>query len=388
MTISFGSKSVFRDEYVGYVGADMIDASTFVVAYFDQEIGDYSGYAIAGRIEGTSLSFGEAVEFDTTGYNYHNAVCRLTDTTFVLCYEDNWYDGVAIIGNLSGTTITFGSPQYYESEENAGKVGIARLSDTLFAIAYEGGYVRVGSVDGTVITWGDRVAYDITTGHIDYLAITPMSATTFVLVYRSDAVYDNVAVVGTVDGTAIVLGSASVFSDFAYDMAVAKITDTTFVVSYAEDTPEEGRARVGTVTGSVITFGDVYTFSGYGPLEYVSIARLSDTSFVFSYRDYGASYAGKTVYGDVAGTVITFQDPVMFSSAISVTHSTMRVSNSVFIIAFRDQSNTYKGTAIVGVVLGPPLVFDKAEISDVASGLKVSWDDYRSTGQRTVTWEQ
>ena len=95
------------------------------------------------------------------------------------------------------------------------------------------------------------------------------------------------------------------------------------------------------VTGAPVVFESASTF-------YTSIAFDStNNKLVIAYRDNSNTYFGTAVVGTVSGTAITFGTPVVFESAstnyISIAFDS---TNNKLVIAYRDDGNTYFGTSI------------------------------------------
>jgi hypothetical protein len=213
--------------------------------------------------------------------------------------------------------------------------------------------VVVGSVSDTTITFGTGVAFDISES-VGYLGVTSLSPTTFVVTYGNGNTYFGEVVIGTVNGTSISLGTPYAFLDTEsiMDTKVTKLSETSFVVIYTTYN-YEGFAVVGTISGGVVTFHEPKKFASdsTGALEYLSVTKLTNTSFAVSWRDYYNSYAGKTSIGFIDGTDILFEDDLVFTTNVSITHSTFVIPGGLgnsFIVVFRDGANTYKGTAIMG----------------------------------------
>ena len=130
------------------------------------------------------------------------------------------------------------------------------------------------------------------------------------------------------------------------------LSDSKFVVAYQDDVnSDSGTAIVGTVSGSTISYGSGYVFNDAIP-NYLSAAMLSDSKFVVAYSDLGNSNSGTAIVGTVFGSTISFGSEYVFNPADTIRFQTVALSDSKFVVAYRDGGNSNYGTAIVGTVLG------------------------------------
>ena len=181
----------------------------------------------------------------------------------------------------------------------------------------------------------------------------------------------------TLDANTRTYGVSSVFesaqSDFistTYDS-----TNNRVVIAYQDvGNSLYGTAIVGTVSGTSISFGSPVVFRS-AATYYSSIAYDSTNSrVVIAYRDDGNSYYGTAVVGTVSGSSISFGTAVVFESAltqfISITYDS---TNSKVVISYQDFGNSSFGTSIVGTVsgtsisFGTAVVFESSAISDIIS---------------------
>jgi len=100
-----------------------------------------------------------------------------------------------------------------------------------------------------------------------------------------------------------------------------------------------------------------------------SVFDSSSNKIVVAYADYGNSQYGTAVVGTISGTSISFGSPAVFeSAAIGGTAVTLDSANNKIVIAYRDEANSNRGTAVVGTVsgtsisFGTPVVFETGAI--------------------------
>ena len=122
-----------------------------------------------------------------------------------------------------------------------------------------------------------------------------------------------------------------------------------------------------------ITFGSNYEFDS-GTIHYTSIAALSDSKFVLVYRDNDNSMKGTAVIGSVSGNTITFGSEYIFNNTGIRQTSVTALSSSKFVIAFCDEANSFNGTAIIGNVSGSTISYGSEYVycNDVSQDLSIT----------------
>jgi len=89
----------------------------------------------------------------------------------------------------------------------------------------------------------------------------------------------------------------------------------------------------------------------------------SQNKIVIVYRDDGNSFYGTAVVGTVSGSAISFGTPVVYNSANSSYNAATFDSNAnKVVVAFRDAGNSDRGAAIVGTVSGTSISFGSEEV--------------------------
>jgi hypothetical protein len=389
-SISFGSPALFYD-----AGSDKIkvtfDSSNnkVVVVFCDTNNGQ--ARAAVGTVSGTSISFGSDVTFDSGVSNSETTVTfDSTNNKVVIAWRDaaNSGYGTAIVGTVSGTSISFGSATVFNSastnytaitfDANAGKVVVA-YQDTGDSAK---GNAIVGTVSGTGISFGSEATY--TTNVVGHVAITyDSSAQKTVVVYQdaSDG-DDGKAQVGTISGTSISFGSAVTYesgsalnNEITYYSSAGKV-----VVVYRDGgNSNYGTYAVGTVSGTAITFETPVVFEEAYSHEFGIAYDSNAERVVFSYQDVGNSQYGTAIVLRLSSTNLTSENYIGMSrgvavqtgSADSVGSETEFVSNmgneisagvydpdsSKVVLAYADQGNSIRGTAVVGTVSGTSISF-------------------------------
>ena len=201
--------------------------------------------------------------------------------------------GAAKLGTVSGTDITYVAAKEHRGTGATGETRLAVLSATSFVVAYRdtavtgNAYAKVGTVSGTVITYGAQSAAIRELPGSYGIALVPLTSTAVVAVTRDNTGSDGGAAVGTVSGTDVTFGSRTTFqSGTTGRLAASGISATQFVVSY-ENSSGKGAAKVGTVSGTSVAFGSEALFRdavGGGTLTSFPGA-LSSTALVVAYTD-------------------------------------------------------------------------------------------------------
>ncbi len=223
------------------------------------------------------------------------------------------------------------------------------------------GTVIVGSLSGTVMTFGTAVVFE--SAAVTKISIAYDSANSKVVIgYRVAA--DGKAIVGTVSGTSISFGTAVSFNSGAIDdTPICTTFDSVngkVVIGYSDTgVSSHGTAIVGTVSGTSISFGTKVVFKASATTYIASSFDTTASKLVFAYT---ADSDGKSVVGTVSGTTISFGTEAIFNGAGAVEHTNLvyNPSEDKTIIAYRD--NTGQGSAIVGTVSGTSISFGTAGV--------------------------
>jgi hypothetical protein len=131
---------------------------------------------------------------------------------------------------------------------------------------------------------------------------------------------------------------------------------TRFVVAYEDNADsQKGTAKIGTIDGTNILFGTEKEFTS-GEATYNSVAALSESGFVVAYRDTADSFRGNAVIGTILGINITFGSKSRFSDEASY-NSIVPLSESGFVIIYNQLKSDERGMARVGTVSGTKITF-------------------------------
>ena len=335
-------------------------------------------------VSGATESLGSETVFesDTVGEGGYGTAAAFdsSNNRVIIVYQDstNSSYGTACVGSVSGTTITFGTPTVFEST-TSGTFGVDfDSSNNKVIIGYrdgsEDGHAIVGTISGTSISFGTAVVFDSgNSGNgINFLDLAfDSNENRAVIVYRdsvnqSGASTHGRAIVGTVSGTDISFGSVVTFNSgetsgckVAFDSSNNKI-----VICYTDSgNSNYGTAIVGTVSGTSISFGSEVVFESAASLQTVIAFDSTNNKVVIAYRDNGNSGKGTAIVGTVSGTSISFGSAVEYEQG-DVDDQAITFDSNVgkVVIAYFDGGNSNYGTYIVGTVSGTSISFGTAAV--------------------------
>lgn len=335
-------------------------------------------------IEATSVAqaVGTPVKHLNNTSEYSNIVYDANSQKVVVAYRHGGAGGrgEAVVGTVdpSDNSISFGSATIFESG-NTKDIAITYDSDSQKVIlAYTDNTnsnratAIVGTVSGTSISFGSATVFH-NNECIGFSAIYDANAQKVVIAYSNPSnSWRGTYVVGTVSGTSISFGSSTVFESAGAGSIAATYDTNAQKIVIAYDSSSIGYAIVGTVSGTSITFGSRVQFNG---------AQTSDTDITYNstaqkvvivYKDNGNSDYGTAIVGTVSGDSISFGDEVVFETARADIPSISYDANADrVVISYQDVGNGSYGTAIVGTVsgtsisFGTPVVFESAHSYDL-----------------------
>ncbi len=179
----------------------------------------------------------------------------------------------------------------------------------------------------------------------------------------------------------------------AYDANAQKV-----VIAYRDNTNSNyGTTIVGTVSGTSITFGTAVVYhadaTNYSSIVYDENAQ----KVVIAYQDDNDSNKGTAIVGTVSGTGISFGSPTVFDTDNAFINTVYDANAQKIVISYQDGGNSNYGTAIVGTVsgtsisFGTPVVYESADtrINDivydsVAQKVIVAYRDFGNSDAGTA----
>ena len=364
-TLALGSATVFEAaSLVSSITGSCFDSTNnrVVIAYTDGGNSNH-GTAIVGQLDGTSITFGTPVVFESNASQHHDLAFDSNTGRVVMSYdpEGGTGRGTAIVGlvNPANNSISFGTAVPF-TNGNVSKEQRITFDSTnnKVVILYAdpdnslNGTCIVGTVDSSnnSISFGTKAAFE-TGGVTDYYDITFSTAAGKVVVaYSEPNANDGLAIVGTVSGTGISFGSETEFDgssitdkSITYDSVNDRV-----VIAYRDSSSDIGKAVVGTVSGTDITFGSAVTLDSGVSTEFAAAFDPVAGKVVVVYRDHPNSFYGTYILGTVSGTSISFNTKAVFEAANTADLSVVYCSTpSRLVIAYQDGGNSNYGTSIV-----------------------------------------
>ncbi len=299
-----------------------------IIAYFKNNFG---GYGVVGTVSGDSISFGTPVLFDADAFDNFSIAFDSTNNKAIISYRhkisSSSFKGYSIVGTVSGTSISFGSVAEFASFSSNTTLFSATAFDSnsgKFVVSYRDGSnsnygtSKVGTISGTSISFGSATVFNsATSGHMS--STFDSSNNKVIVTYQNSGnSFRGTAKVGTVSGTSISFGSAVVFNTGnTQDMSSTFDSfNNKVVIAYRDNSNSDiGHAVVGTVSGTSISFGTEVQFDGSDSYSTAIAFDSNSNKVVVAWRDTtSADDYGKLVVGTVSGTSISFESSSFFSS--------------------------------------------------------------------------
>jgi len=351
-SLTSGTPAVFESASTAFISVAMLTSTKAIVAYQDGGNSSY-GTACILDVSGSTITAGTAVVFESATTIYIS-VAMLTSTKAIVTYRDigNSSYGTACILDVSGSTITAGTPAVFESATTI-YISVAMLTSTKAIVAYQDdenssyGTACILDVSGSTITAGTAVVFE--SASTAYISVAMLTSTKAIVTYRDigNSSYGTACILD-VSGSTITAGTPAVFeSASTYYTSVTMLTSTKAIVAYRDDgNSEYGTACILDVSGSTITAGTAVVFESATTI-YISVAMLTSTKAIVTYRDSGNSSYGTACILDVSGSTITAGTPVVFESATTIYISVAMLTSTKAIVAYQDAGNSLYGTSAI-----------------------------------------
>jgi len=391
-SISFGSETVYNSNNTTHQSAAYDAGANKHVIFYRNHGDSQKGYSIVGTVSGTSISFGSAVKFydsDVGILGPKNAIYDPSSQKCVITFRTNSDEhGTCMLATVSGTSVSFaGGSEGFKFESNA--MGDAALAYDIinekvvisYYLSAAKGKAVVATTSSTSISYGTPVVFaDAYTANtcITYDA----NARRHVIFFRdpSDSNRGKV-IVGTVSGTGISFSgyTETQFESGTTDLIVCDYDSVNqrpvvafkdssdgnkgkyvvFRTGYSNTLTNLTAENFLGFTGGEVTYDIVSQALGSATvfnsaISYESAATFDSNSnrIVIAYRNDGNSGRGTAIVGTVSGTSISFGTPVIFNSAGSQEFNviTFDSNSNKVVIASRDVGSANKGKAYVGTV--------------------------------------
>jgi len=353
---SIGAEVSFTTNIPTWVSATFDSLNNKVVVFYTDYNNSYYGTGIVGTVSGTSISFGSPTVFKSNTVSYSASAFDVSAGKVVVAYtNDSQGRAETVVGTVSGTSISFGASVVLSTSSGSYRSCVYDAKNQKIVIAFtngadlDKGYAIVGTVSGTSISFGTAVRF--ANESIIWVDIAYSPVDEKVIIVYSGNTNGGKVVVGTVSGTSISYGTLS--SSFAgvyvnkYNNIVYDTKNQKFVIVYRDDTSSYGRAIVGTISGTSVSLGTAVNF------------YVGDTTWINATYDENASKTvisfvswtgGRLVVGEVSGTSISFNSNELIKDGSSAYFAGAYDSNNKkVVIAYqgKDPSNSSDGYARV-----------------------------------------
>ena len=323
-------------------------------------------------VAGSAASVGSETNFESGQTSQMGAVYDVNANRVVIFYRDigNSYYGTAVVGTISGTSISFGSPVVFQSNNSQYSHPVYDESAQKIVNYYSRdpdnyGMAIVGTVSGTSISFGSATVYksaQVRTLGAAYASNTSRS----IVVYRNeDAGSVAKGVSGGVSGTGISFGSEeSVFSGSTSgdgEVVAGKNTaGSTRLLAFISTSSASYAMPLMASGTNVYQVGAQVEFVSAKVNSMKAIYDDDANSFLIVYRDGGNSDKGTVKVGSLVGTTTSFGSAVTFSTLTNVFNVgvTYNSSTDKAVIAYRSSADSNKLYLVEGQISGTSITFD------------------------------
>ena len=397
-----------------------------------------SGTAIAGEVSGTSITFGSAVQFNSSSSGSIQSVYDATVGRTIIGYLDAGAAEYpkAIPVTLSGSTITFpdsattlqsAAATFLSGSYNAteGKVLFSWI-DTSPTQGDSAVFTSPGSVEnltaqafvgvadsaisasaaGSIIVQGSTVSGVSSGTGVSAGTAVQYSASNLADVYAADSVYDSTnnkvivvydgagsgagyGIVGTISGTSVSYGSAVQYSggNARHSQVTYDSTNQRVVVVYSDDANSRYlTVAVGTVSGTSISWGTPVVADSTADDMYLGIDfDINAGKVLIIWKEDSTAY-NYGIVGTVSGTSISFgtKATVDTSYGYQMIGGLTYDANAQKHLFFRPRTGGTVADGYVGTISGTSVSWGSATSATTTQSLSVGWGSYDSNAQKVV----
>ena len=322
---------------------------------------------------------GTSVIYSANSASNTNSTFDSNSNRVVIAYQDhgNSRYGTAVVGTVNGTSISFGTPVAYNSVVSNDNVPTFDSDSNKVVIAFEDqtnsrhGKAIVGAVNSSnnSIAFGSIVTFESARANLAAIAFDS-NVNKVVVLYNDGGNSDALtAVVGdvTASNNSIAFGTPVSLGLVAYTNAAISFDSTAnkMVVAYRNvSDSNHGAAKVGTITASnnSIAFGAEAKFLAASSTGSKQCAYDPDTNktAIFFIDTSGSPAVNKAV----VATVNTSNNTLSYGSLTAFTTFSNAISGAVydtninkFVVVYTDQSGDITQHVIVGTVNGTSISF-------------------------------
>ena len=299
--------------------------------------------------------------------------------------------GLDVTGVITATSYSGDGSSLTGVSPSVSGIASGTLANGQTVILHSDGKVGAVATTGIGQSLGSEAIFK-SSGELQYLRSTFDSSNNKVVFCYQDVSNSSygTAVVGTVTGTAVTFGTPVVFSSnsaITYTATAFDSSNNKVVIAYSDvggGNNYVGKAVVGTVSGDSISFGSPVTFASARTALPSMAFDSTNNKIVISFRDNDNSYYGTAIVGTVSGTSISFGSEVVYESAnVTSNSTTFDTSSGKILIAYRDNGNSEYGTGIVGTVSGTSISFGSPTVFRTGTASQIE-SDYDSVNNKHV----
>ena len=295
-----------------------------------------------------------------------NQCCEIDTGKFVVGFNTG-NRGRACVATVSDKTITFGSRYIFSEDISCSKmIGVCKIATDKFVVVYADvtqdfdTFARVGTVSGTVITWGS--ATEIYDGDGEWFSCCLIAANKFAVCYNDEAIGDHQRVIiCTVSDSAITAGSPVQYEAGKSPELIrcCKLDTDKLVVVYQDlGDASHAKACVITVSGTTPSPGTPVVLDDTGACSEFDCEQLDTDKFVVMWYNGATAY---TAVGTVSGTGITWGS--WADVGCSAQGPGMAVVDATrFVISCRDIDNSNKGETSYCTISGTTITVGSLEV--------------------------
>ena len=183
------------------------------------------------------------------------------------------------------------------------------------------------------------------------------------------------------------VGAETVFHSTAYsylNIGYDSVNNKVLVVYRDSGNSNYGTARVGTVSGTTISFGTATVFESASTIRLAVDFDPDEGAFLIVYSDLGNGSYGTGIVGTISGTSVSFGGPSVFYSGatgnIDITYDTTERN---FVVAYIQDNNSDYAAAVGVNISGTSITYGSSVVfnSNPSDTLSIC---YHTVGQRVV----
>jgi hypothetical protein len=294
-TITTGTAVVFNSGSTDFIRTCVLDSGRVLVVYENLNNSSY-GTAVILTISGTIITVGTATVIINTTYTYIHSICMLNSERVLVVYSigNSPYYGAAVILTVSNTTLTTGSVTVFNNKFTS-SISACVLDSSRVLVAYEdvddSHYSKavILTVSGTTITVGTTIVFN--NAYTSGISACTLDNGRVLVAYEDvNNSYYGKAVILTVSGIAITVGTAIVFNNAkTYSISTCALDNGRVLVAYGSQ--DSFGAMVILTTSGANIFSNVPKIFANARIYLISAYIFSNNRVLLTW----ALYAGNNI---------------------------------------------------------------------------------------------